>query len=530
MEASHVVNRGGGRVPVRFDAITDRNAALCSNAYGRRLEYTENLLPSITQAVVSRFQNGMTTHDLDMLTAAVCAAQSTRHQDFSDLAARIVVSDLHKRTTASFQETVRRLAAEKTPAGKNVSRLGPELVGIATRAGDEIDRRLDFARDFRFTYFGIQTMLRSYLCRGPGGDSPAERPQHAYMRVALALCVGQADKKGHEAPEKEFRERLETAFEVYDLLSTHRLAHASPTMFNAGTRHPQLSSCYLLSVDDTLDVLLQVDKDAGVISKWAGGVGICLTPMRAEGALIRSTGEKSSGIRRYVAKLNAGQLYVNQAVSAYALYLETWHADVLTFLEMGRFTGGATINAPDLKYALWVNDLFMEAVEAELAAKAAAARGEPLNEEAGNWHLFCPDSAPGLEKTHGAEFRALYSRYVGEGRHRRVVKASTIMTEWFKTVAQKGNPYILFKDHINAKSNLSHYRTITCSNLWRATPPSSLTGSDPYRRAGRPGGPGLERGRMVDRRYTPDRPQGPASPGRPGQRGRPRVHAGTQVL
>jgi len=467
-EASYVVNRKGGRVPVRFDAITDRNAVLCSAAYGRRLAHAEKVLPAITQAVVSRFQNGITTHALDMLTAAVCAARSTHHRDFSDLAARIIASDLQKRTDESCLAVVNRLDGATGVSGESISRLDPEFVGVVRRAADEIDRRLDFTRDFRFTCFGIQTMLRSYLFREAGqGSATVERPQHAYMRVALALCVGQPDKKGHEAPEAVFRERLERAFEVYELLSTFRLTHASPTMFNAGTKHPQLSSCYLLSVDDDLDVLLQVDKDAGMISKWAGGVGICLTPMRAEGALIKSTGGKSCGLRRYVVKLNAGQLYADQGglrPGAYALYLEPWHADVFTFLEMGRFKGVA-VNAPDLKYALWVNDMFMEAVVAELDAKEAAARGERADAAAGEWYLFSPDRAPGLHTAHGDGFRALYTRYVAERRYESVVRASEVIIAWFKTVAQKGNPYVLFKDHINAKSNLAHYRTITGSNL-----------------------------------------------------------------
>lgn len=472
LEMSYVVNRKGEHLPVRFDAITDRNAVLCSAAYGRHLTHVEGLLPMITQAVVRRFRNRMTTHELDMLTAEVCAEQSSRHRDFSDLAARIVVSDLQKRTAASMLEVVRRLGGAADSGYAAPSRLSPEFVGIVARAAADIDRRLDFARDFRFTSFGIQTMIRSYLLRVAGEGSPtAERPQHAYMRVALALCVGRADRRGHEAPDAEFRDRLEAAFRVYDLLSTHRLTHASPTMFNAGTRHPQLSSCFLLAVDDDLGVLLQVDKDAGMISKWAGGVGVCLTRMRAEGAAIRSTGGKSSGLRRYVAKLNAGQLYVNQGglrPGAYALYLETWHADVFTFVEMGR-PKGVEVNAPDLKYALWVNDMFMEAVEEELRVTAALARGEAVDPAAaaaaGDWYLFSPDRAPGLEAVHGAEFRALYRHYINEKRYERVVKASALVAEWFKTVAQTGNPYIAFKDHINAKSNLSHYRTITSSNL-----------------------------------------------------------------
>ena len=473
MEAPHVVNRGGEHVQFRHDAITDRNRELCSSTRGgRKLDYLESRLDQITREVVRRFKSGITTHELDMLTAGVCAAQSTRHRDYGDLAARIAVNNLQKSTADSFVETVRRLDAAVDPSGASISRIHPELVGIAERAGGEIDQRMDFGRDYLFTCFGISTMIHSYLLRETGqGSATVERPQHAYMRVACAVCIGRPGRDGHKAPEDLFRKRLEQAFELYDLLSTHRLTHASPTMFNAGTKHPQLSSCYLLSVADDLNVLLQVDKDSGMISKWAGGIGACLTPMRAEGALIKSTGGKSSGVRRYIAKLNSSQLYINQGglrPGAYALYLETWHADIFTFLEMGRFTGVA-VNAPDLKYALWVNDMFMEAVAEELRVKAALARGEHVDEHtaatAGDWYLFSPDRAPGLHQVYGVEFRELYNSYVKEVRYERVVKASTVMAEWYKTVAQKGNPYILFKDHINRKSNLSHYRTITCSNL-----------------------------------------------------------------
>ena len=472
----YVLGRSGRQETVRFDEITDRNRALCTEGkYGPPLAHVEKSLAAVTQDVVRRFKNGMTTRDLDLLTARVCAEKATSHRDYSDLAARITVSDLQKATAASFAATVLRLDGARAPDGSSLSRLHGEFVAIVERAAAEIDGRLDYSRDFRFTCFGIQTMVRSYLLResrADGKEGPTvERPQHAYMRVALALCVGQGDRRGHEAPEALFRQRLAAAFAVYDLLSTHRLTHASPTMFNAGTRRPQLSSCYLLGVDDDLGVLLAADRDAGMISKWAGGIGLCLTPMRAEGALIRSTGGASSGLRRYIVKLNAGQLYVNQGgrrPGAYALYLEAWHADVFTFLEMGRFKGVAA-NAPDLKYALWANDLLMEAVVEELRVKRALAAGEAVPPEvaaaAGDWHLFSPDRAPGLEKVFGDEFRALHARYVAEKRYSRVVKASKLFTEWFKTVAQAGNPYVLFKDHINRKSNLSHYRTITGSNL-----------------------------------------------------------------
>ena len=198
LEALYVVKRSGKQAPVRFDAITDRNEVLCSHAYGRELEYVRALLPSITREVVNRFKSGMTTHELDMLTAAVCASQSTRHRDFGDLAARIIVSDLQKRTNPSIIKTLGRLRRAKNKNGESLSRLSDEYIGIVERAGKDIDRRLNHARDFNFTCFGIQTMIHSYLLREKGKESEVvERPQHAYMRVALTICVCDSAGKGH---------------------------------------------------------------------------------------------------------------------------------------------------------------------------------------------------------------------------------------------------------------------------------------------------------------------------------------------
>ena len=443
-EAYQVVKRDGRRVPVLFDKITERNRALCTDPkYGPPLASIAGLLPKVTQKVVEGFKSGMTTHELDLFTAAILQDFSIENVEYGRLAARVVASDLHKTTAEGFEATVARLAGDRK------SRISPELVGIARRGSALIEKRLAFARDYDFTYFGLMTMKKNYCLKDSAGAT-VERPQCAYMRVALAVCVGTPERDGHEAGEELFAARLGRALEAYDLLSTHRLTHASPTMFNAGTKRPQMSSCFLLSVDDNLETLLQVDKEAGLISKWAGGIGVNLTPMRAEGSLIASTGGRSSGIGRYLVKLNSSQLYVNQGglrPGAYAAYLEIWHADVFTFLEKGRFKG-VVDNAPDLKYALWVPDLFME----KMAAR------EP-------WHLFSPDEAPGLDKVYGEEFRELYARYVGERRFRRAVDPQEVMMEWYKTVCEKGNPYVLFKDHINRKSNLAHYRTITNSNL-----------------------------------------------------------------
>jgi len=434
--------------PVRFDKITDRNAALCVVAGCPALRYVAKRLAAVTQEVTRRFKNKMTTHDLDMLTAAVCADFSSHHGDYAALAARILVSDLQKTTRAGIGAVAACLGGR--------SRVSAEYLGTVARAAREIDARLDFARDFLFDCFGFQTMVRGgYLLRA-GGDGGAivERPQHFYMRVALTAALARPGGKGHELPAEEFRAGLARAFRVYDLLSTHRLTHASATMISAGCRSQQLASCFLVTVADSLDSLLSVVKDTGMMSKGSGGIGTTLTPMRAQGSLIRGTGGTSGGLRPYIRLLQKRKDYVSQGKrpGADALYLEPWHADVFTFLEMGR-AQGVKGNARRMKYALWVPDMFMEALVAELAG------GD------GTWHLFNPSDAPGLHLCHGEEFRALHAKYVREKRFARAVKASDVMREWFITVAQAGNPYILFKDNINLTSNLSHVRTIAGSNL-----------------------------------------------------------------
>lgn len=462
----HVVKRSGEKAGVRFDAITDRNEILCSAAYG--CELTNIDAPAITQEVVRRFENGMTTHRLDMLTVKVCSEQSIGHPEYADLAARIIVSDLQKTTVPSFLGTVERLAAARDARGRSTSRLSDEFVGIARRAAKAIDRRLAHARDFGFRYFGIMTMLRSYLFREGDEQSPViERPQHTYMRVSLAIHCSTPSGDGHLAPEALFSSRLELAFQTYALLSEHKITHPSPLLFNAGTSFQQFASCFLLSVDDDLDTILEAGTDANKCGKRAGASGICLTPMRPKGALVRSTGGASSGVTTFNQYLEKGQAYVNQGgrrPGVIAPYLEVWHDDVLDFIAQGRIHG-VVENAPQLKYGLWVPDLFMEAVIDELAATKAGGGSLPEGSEAGDWWLFNPEDVPGLYLLYGEAFAAAYRLAVARGLYRRKVKASEIMHAWFITVAQRGNPYILFKDHINRKSNLSHYRTITNSNV-----------------------------------------------------------------
>lgn len=459
---SHVVDRHGRKVRIRFDEITRRNEALCREPqYGQKLETID--APLITAQVVARFANGMSTRQLDALTVGVCTSLTTHHPDYARLAARICVSDLHKRTPAGLDEMVGVILA--TAADRRTARYSAEYVGIVQRCRAEVNARLDFRRDYMFSFFGFQTLARSYLIRaGPRSDISTllddvvmERPQHLYMRVALTLFCGTADGRGHEAPGELFAQRLQRAFAYYDCLSRHEVSNATPTMLNAGTEHQQLSSCFQFAPGDDLESLMDTLKATGETAKWSGGISHRLSAIRAEGSAIKTTGGKSSGIKRYIKVLNELQLYVDQGGNrpgAYAEYLAVWHDDIFTFLGLGRIKG-EVLSAPDLKYALMVPDLFMRALR----------RGLKGGDGHDDWYLFSPDNAPRLYCTWGAEFEELYARYVAEGRFTRKVRARDIIREAFTTWRQTGTPYVLFADHVNGKSMLQHVATITSSNL-----------------------------------------------------------------
>jgi ribonucleoside-diphosphate reductase alpha subunit len=473
---TYVVNRRGEKIPVLFDTITERNEDLRSNpAYGPELCAIDS--PAITAAVVRRFCNGMSTRELDAETAGICIGRSTHHPDYDALASRIYVSDLHKRTPAALPDMVDAIIAA-APSRATV-RLSDEYIAIVRRAAAEIDAALDMSRDFRLRFFGYQTIARSYLLRPASrreessllDDQVMERPQHLYMRVALGIFVCQPDKRGHEADDLVFAQRLAAAFEFYDALSLQRVSNATPTMLNASTNVEQLSSCFQVATGDDLPTLFDTVKSTALISKWSGGVSLWLHNIRAEGAPIRSTGGRCSGIKRYMKILNEVQLYVDQGGNrpgAFALYLSVDHDDIFTFLSMVRLKGEEalrSLNAPDLKYALWVPDLFMEALTAQLENTARAAAGGTNDPQAGDWHLFSPDEAPGLHLVYGAEYKALYTRYVAEGRSRRRVKAGDIISEAFKSWTQAGVPYVLFKDACCRKSNMKNVAPPCSSNL-----------------------------------------------------------------
>ncbi len=474
--ATYVVDRRGAHVAVQFDKITARNEALRTNPkYGPVLAAIDS--SAITAEIVRRFRNGMTTRELDVETAATCADRASHHSDYEWLAARVHVNDLHKRTPRGLGEMVRALAAAAADA--RCVRLSPEYAAIVERASAAIDARLEFSRDYRLRHFGFQTMARGYLLR-PGARSEEsslldtqlmERPQHLYMRIALGIFVCRADKRGHEAPEEAFGRRLAAAFQLYDALSLQLVSHATPTILNAGTKVTQLSSCFQTATGDDLHQLLLTHLHIGDISKWSGGVSLWLHNVRAEGALIRGTGGRSTGLKHYVRMLNDLQMYVDQGGNrpgAFAIYLSVDHDDIFTLLAQGRLKGEETLKevaAPDLKLALWVSDLYMEALAAQLRNAAAVEAGEPDDPEAGDWYLFCPDEAPGLHLTWGDAYRELYERYVAEGRYRRRVKAGDIMEAAFKNWAQGGTPYVVNKCPVNRKSNMQNVAPICSSNL-----------------------------------------------------------------
>jgi ribonucleoside-diphosphate reductase alpha subunit len=459
---SFVINRHGEHIPVLFDTITSRNEDLRSGEqYGSVLEHIDS--PAITAEVVKRFRNGMTTRELDIETAAICADRSTHHSDYEALAGRIYISDLHKQTPARLDEMIKTL-------GEGASRISAEMMGIITRGADKIAAHIDTMRDYKLRPFGYQTLAKSYLMRGDL-NGVTERVGHFYMRVALGLFVCQPNKRGHELPDDIFNQKLMEAFDYYDALSTQRISNATPTLLNAGTNHSQLSSCFQLATGDDLATLFDTLKSAALISKWSGGISLWLHNLRAEGAKIMGTAGECSGIKRYVKILNEVQLYVDQGgkrPGAFALYLSVDHDDIFTFLAMGRLRGEEALHsmsAPDIKYALWVSDLFMETLSAQLENDAAVARGEPGNPAAGEWYLFSPDTAPGLHLAYGDEYRELYTRYVKEGRARRKVLAGDIISAAFQTWTQVGVPYVLFKDAINKKSNMKNVASICSSNL-----------------------------------------------------------------
>lgn len=459
-----VVDRRGRRVAVRFDLITERNEALASDArFGPPLPGAGGA--DVTAEVVRRFVPGMSTRELDALAVGILANRDPAAQA---LAARICVSDLHKRTPEDPLAMAEAILA--AAPDRRAGRLAPEYVALLRRAAPALAARHAPRRDYSFRFFGFQTLARSYLLRPGGAPPPAdstlleaalhERPSHLYLRVALSVFGAPAG-----APEEAFAPALAEALDFYDALSCHLLSVASSTALNAGTLVGQLSSCFQQGAGDSIPSLFETNRVSGLVSAASGGTSVWLHGVRARGSAIRTTGGRSRGVVPFVQLLEKTRAYADQGgnrAGAGAVYLGADHADVLEFLAAGRVKGAealAGLTAPTMKFGLWVPDAFMEALLAE-GAGAPAGPGE-----AAGWPLFCPDEAPGLHLATGAAYRALRDRYVAEGRVRRWVRPSQVVEEAYKTWAQAGVPYFLFKDAFNRKSNLQNVAPICSSNL-----------------------------------------------------------------
>lgn len=425
-----VVKRDGRCVPVMFDKITARIKKLC---YGLSSNVDAAV---VTQKVAAGLRNGVSVIEIDQLAAETAAYMSTNHPDYSILAARIAVSNLHKQTPKAFSLVVRRLHAHVDLHGERCPIVSDELLDIVDKHGERIDSAIVYDRDFEYDFFGFKTLERAYLLRCDG--EILERPQHMMMRVALGI-------HGIHA--------LDLAIETYHLMSTRFFIHATPTMFNAGTPEPQMSSCFLLDVqDDSIDGIFQTVRQCANISKCAGGIGVSVTKIRASGSLIRGSGGSSNGLVPMLRVFDATARYVDQGggkrKGAFAVYIEPWHADIEAFLELKKNHGKEEVRARDLFYALWIPDLFMQRVKDDA-----------------QWSLFCPNECPGLDTTHGAEFVKLYESYELMGRARKVIKAQALWFSILDTQMETGTPYMLYKDACNRKSNQQNLGTIKSSNL-----------------------------------------------------------------
>ncbi|MCU0401836.1 MAG: ribonucleoside-diphosphate reductase subunit alpha [Algoriphagus sp.] len=426
-----VIKRDGRRESVRFDKITARIENLCYELDPKFIQPIE-----VAKKVIDGLYDGVTTSELDNLAAEVCASLTVRHPDYAILAARIAISNLHKTTSQSFSNTMKRLYTYVNPkTGENAQLIDTEVYGIIKKYAAKLDEAIDYKRDFGYDYFGYKTLEKSYLIRLDG--KVVERPQHMLMRVAVGI----------------HKEDIDAAIETYNLLSEKWFTHATPTLFNAGTPKPQLSSCFLLTMkDDSIDGIYDTLKQCAKISQSAGGIGLSIHHVRAKGSYIKGTNGVSNGIVPMLRNFDMTARYVDQGggkrKGSFAIYLEPWHADIKDFLELKRNHGKEEMRARDLFYALWIPDLFMKRVE--------------KNEE---WSLFCPNEAPGLSDCHGEEFERLYEKYEREGRARETIKAQELWFEVLESQIETGTPYMLYKDAANGKSNQKNLGTIKSSNL-----------------------------------------------------------------
>ncbi|MFM7668076.1 MAG: ribonucleoside-diphosphate reductase subunit alpha [Bacteroidota bacterium] len=426
----YVVKRDDRKEAVKFDKITARIMKLC---YGLDPLVSPE---AVAMKVIEGIYDGVLTTDLDNLAAEVAAAKTIDHPDYALLASRIAVSNLHKETKKTFSEVMEDLYNYIDPkTGQRASLLADDVYEVVMNNKDVLDSSIIYDRDFRYDYFGFKTLTRSYLMKLNG--QIAERPQQMLMRVSVGI----------------HKHDIQEAIKTYNLMSEGWFTHATPTLFNAGTPKPQMSSCFLLTMkSDSISGIYDTLKSSAQISQSAGGIGLAIHDIRATGSYIKGTNGTSNGIVPMLRVFNDTARYVDQGggkrKGSFAIYLEPWHADVFDFLDLKKNHGKEEQRARDLFYALWIPDLFMKRVK-----------------ENGDWTLMCPHECPGLSETHSAEFEALYTRYEREGKGRKTIKAQDLWFKILESQIETGTPYMLYKDSANAKSNQQNLGTIKSSNL-----------------------------------------------------------------
>ena len=426
-----VVNRKGEREDVRFDAILEKLSGL-TNGLDTNWVDAANL----TKLTIEGLYDGVTTRELDQLAAETAASLASHHPDYSKLAARICVDDLHRSTKETFSEVITDLRDFIDPeSGEHAPLISQEVYDIIMANKATLDNYVDYDRDFNYDYFGFKTLERSYLLKLNG--EVAERPQHMLMRVAVGI----------------HHDNIEKALETYDLMSQGFFTHATPTLFNSGTPTPQMSSCFLLTMqDDSLVGIYDTLKQCALISKSAGGIGLSIHHIRSKGSYIKGTNGESNGIVPMLRVFNDTARYVDQGggkrKGSIAIYLEPWHPDIIQFLDLRKNHGKEELRARDLFYALWTPDLFMERVE-----------------QNADWSFFCPNECPGLQDAYGEEFKQLYESYEAQGLARETVPARTVWDKVVEAQIETGTPYMLYKDSANMKSNQKNLGTIRSSNL-----------------------------------------------------------------
>jgi ribonucleoside-diphosphate reductase alpha chain len=426
-----VIKRDGSRERVKLDKILSRVKKQC---YGLNMDFVEPF--EIAKKVINGLYDGITSVELDVLAAETAAALTPTHPDYSILASRICVTSLHKRTPKMFSQVIEQLYTYVDPkTGLDAPMIADDVYKIIMDNAKDIDSQIISDRDMDYDYFGFKTLEKSYLLKING--EPAERPQQMLMRVAVGI----------------HKEDLASAYRTYDLMSQGFFTHATPTLFNSGTRRPQLSSCFLVGMqDDSIQGIYKTLGDVAQISKNAGGIGLHIHNVRSTGSYIKGTNGTSNGIVPMLKVFNETARYVDQGggrrKGSFAIYLEPWHSDVEDFLNLRKNHGRDELRARDLFLALWIPDLFMERVKAD-----------------GTWTLFSPDEAPGLADVYGEKFNELYTKYEAEDKGRKTIKAQELWYKIIESQIETGTPYMLYKDAANSKSNQQNLGTIKSSNL-----------------------------------------------------------------